>query len=773
MYSGVVGGYGDTVSGNYSYLFGISGKLTADSTFMVDMPHIRFGDEVTGYEFPTQDGSANQILMTDGSGRLSWSDVPQDNDWVRGVSPLDSVLFTSSYLGIARGGAGNMLYGSRVYTHVNLGVACTTGVSGEDHRYIVVGGGYRNVASDNYATVGGGFGNVASDYQATVGGGAVNTASGYRSFVGGGYSNEATGSYAIVAGGYNNTASYSYATVSGGRNNCASSSYATVGGGYLDTVLAVYGGVFSGYDNLAGDEAADTAAVVVGGWSNSATGKWTFIGGGYENTASGLYASVVGGYQNQATANDCFIGGGSGNTASVTFSAVGAGVSNRANGDRSFIGAGTYNYTGGWNSVVGAGYADTVKARYGGILSGWGNLAGDDTYDTAAVVVGGRNNSATGRYSSVGGGRDNTAGGDYSFAAGHRAKANHSGTFVWADAQDADFASTSNNQFLIRASGGVGIGTSNPQGQLHVSGGTGSVDVVIEADTDNSGEEDQPALSFLQDGGTVVGRIGYFDGTNKFTVKNVYNDALVLGTDDTTRVTIWGDGQVDIADVLRVQNNKSWPTSGAGLEIAYNPSINRGYIQVYDRNSSSWGQLYLGDAQVLIGTTSGTPKLYVRCDDVGKTAIWGNSPSGVGGSFSNSNNDYYALRAINNSGTGASVRGLYVQGHGYATGGWQTFLADGRIGYSPVSSEREIILSGSASLRSGMARIVFERGISEVIADNTPLRIIVTPTGECNGIYVAEKSPIGFTVKELMDGRSNVTFDWIAIGRLKVKDLDE
>ncbi len=70
----------------------------------------------------------------------------------------------------------------------------------------------------------------------------------------------------------------------------------------------------------------------------------------------------------------------------------------------------------------------------------------------------------------------------HSAAAGYRAKANHKGTFVWADSKDAVFVSTGENQFLIRAAGGVGIGTNNPNPtqreepyQLYVKG-----DVYIE-----------------------------------------------------------------------------------------------------------------------------------------------------------------------------------------------------------------------------------------------------------------------------------------------------
>ena len=76
-YSAILGGHFDTIpAGVYgSYLFGLRSKLTTDSTFMVDLPYIRFGDEATGYLFPSIDGSAGEALVTDGGGQLSWQTV--------------------------------------------------------------------------------------------------------------------------------------------------------------------------------------------------------------------------------------------------------------------------------------------------------------------------------------------------------------------------------------------------------------------------------------------------------------------------------------------------------------------------------------------------------------------------------------------------------------------------------------------------------------------------------------------------------------------------
>jgi hypothetical protein len=64
-------------------------------------------------------------------------------------------------------------------------------------------------------------------------------------------------------------------------------------------------------------------------------------------------------------------------------------------------------------------------------------------------------NTTNGQYSTIPGGQANTAGGDYSFAAGRQAQALHAGTFVWADSTNAPITSTAENQFIVRASGGV------------------------------------------------------------------------------------------------------------------------------------------------------------------------------------------------------------------------------------------------------------------------------------------------------------------------------
>jgi hypothetical protein len=139
-------------------------------------------------------------------------------------------------------------------------------------------------------------------------------------------------------------------------------------------------------------------------------------------------------------------------------------------------------------NVIGGDGANVVTAgAFGATISGGGapfgpnyvtNYAGTvgggsaNTAGNYATVAGGSGNTASGNYSSVPGGVFNTAQGTYSFAAGLRAQALHHGSFVWADSTTGFgfFASTADNQFLINATGGVGIGTNAPAYRLDVVG---------------------------------------------------------------------------------------------------------------------------------------------------------------------------------------------------------------------------------------------------------------------------------------------------------------
>lgn len=154
-----------------------------------------------------------------------------------------------------------------------------------------------------------------------------------------------------------------------------------------------------------------------------ASGETSAIGGGINNRAAGKSSTVAGGEGNAATAYKATVSGGASNTASADNATVGGGLQNTASGVTSTVAGGDSNVASAQNSTVGGGGANT----------------------------------ASGQRSTVPGGLYNVAAGNDSFAAGRRAKANHNGSFVWADSVDADFASDAVNQFRVRATGGAQI----------------------------------------------------------------------------------------------------------------------------------------------------------------------------------------------------------------------------------------------------------------------------------------------------------------------------
>jgi hypothetical protein len=91
-------------------------------------------------------------------------------------------------------------------------------------------------------------------------------------------------------------------------------------------------------------------------------------------------------------------------------------------------------------SSIGLGFDPTVTGNYSSSVGGYRHTIG-------------------GAYSSIIGGQENKVYGDFALALGRYSSALHHGSFVWNDGSTKNFTTAYENQFLINASGGVGIGT--------------------------------------------------------------------------------------------------------------------------------------------------------------------------------------------------------------------------------------------------------------------------------------------------------------------------
>jgi hypothetical protein len=310
------------------------------------------------------------------------------------------------------------------------------------------GGEAPNRVFSHYGSIGGGYNNRVGDEPAglidgalaSVGGGAGNTASGYASAICGGMNNASSRQDAAIGGGRANAADGNASTISGGVANQTSGNYASVGGGHQNLSLAAGSRIGGGTDNSITLAGAD--GTIAGGSQNAVMQRGGSVGGGTENAVDGDWGTVAGGSDNLVDAVHASIGGGQGHSATGGHSTIAGGFFNRASGVRS-------------------------------------------------AVSGGSRIVAAGTHSMVSGGFDNCAGGGYSWAGGQSAKVRlpagtppgsrgcadvpnagaggDEGTFVWSDAAPlGDFVSTGSNQFLVRATGGIGFGTNSPASPVHV-----------------------------------------------------------------------------------------------------------------------------------------------------------------------------------------------------------------------------------------------------------------------------------------------------------------
>lgn len=187
-------------------------------------------------------------------------------------------------------------------------------------------------------------------------------------------------------------------------------------------------GSHSNIINVIAGSSVNFAAPGVVGATIAGGGAANYFGFGATNRVTDNFGTVGGGAGNIASNRSATVSGGSGNASIGQFSTVAGGSVNTSSGNYSVIGGGNANRSEGYFSTVGGGSQ---------------NISSGDL----AIVPGGMFNRAEG-YSSL--------------AAGYRAVASHDGAFVWADRQDEDFSSTTENDFSIRAAGGVRISDSTP-----------------------------------------------------------------------------------------------------------------------------------------------------------------------------------------------------------------------------------------------------------------------------------------------------------------------
>jgi hypothetical protein len=234
---------------------------------------------------------------------------------------------------------------------------------------------------------------------------------------------------------------------------------------------------------------------------------------------------------------------------------------------------------------------NTVSSDFSTVSGGYGNRAGGSSSSTgrfattaggaanvatgfASSLAGGFRNIADGTSSAIPGGSGNCAGGSASLAAGTQAKVRpgndpddstcapnsgdgngDEGSFIWADAQSADFISNGPNRFLVRATDGATfqrrIGTENsarsPRGYFNVvKGDSGVTQPASPSDTIMASFENNSDAFISLLAPANVNRGIIFGSTSSPSQGGVIyvgaNDTLQFLAGGTTRMTLNGSG---------------------------------------------------------------------------------------------------------------------------------------------------------------------------------------------------------------------------------------
>lgn len=224
------------------------------------------------------------------------------------------------------------------------------------------------------------------------------------------------------------------------------------------------------------------------------------------------------------------------------------------------VSGGTGNRCASDSSVIAGGGSNDADSGGSNVISG-GNL---NTHLVASfgTISGGQSNHTSGLAGTVPGGVLNEATGAYSFAAGRRAKANASGSFAWADSQNADFVNNSTDSFRVRAQGGV-------QFTAPTSTFTGNVSAVNLSLSGTLSATSMAATTFNASGSYQVGGVTVISSTRAVLASTINAEASVSGANVYSGGTLFiGNGTINttnftpLLDQSGPGNDPAFPNSG-------------------------------------------------------------------------------------------------------------------------------------------------------------------------------------------------------------------
>jgi hypothetical protein len=262
--------------------------------------------------------------------------------------------------------------------------------------------------------------------------------------------------------------------------------------------------------------------------------------------------------------------------------------------------------------------------------------------------------------------------------------------------------------------------------------------------------QDTPAVNVT--GGGTKGTIPVFTGAHKIgnsIVKQAGTEISVAGgVEATTSVSgtngVFGNNTVGINGtgngVYGQDSSIGQSNTGAALSGVYSVGV--------------WGDGGSDDNYGLFATADDHSSVIAENNgaDYYTYFSFNNATGGVG----------YPWEAINGDGAGCSID---PAGDISCTGSKNAVVPvdAGKhwVALSAVESPKNWFEDfGSEQLVGGVATVRLDSRFTQTVNTTAEYHVFLTPNGDCKGLYVNQKTPTSFEVRELGNGNSNVKFDY-------------
>lgn len=280
---------------------------------------------------------------------------------------------------------------------------------------------------------------------------------------------------------------------------------------------------------------------------------------------------------------------------------------------------------------------------------------------------------------------------------------------------------------------------------------------------------------------------GYLSGTGNGIA--VYGENTSTGTNSSTGLFIaTGAGYGVYADATAANRPGIFGASSAATGTGV-VGLGNNLATYYTLTSGSGGAFTSNNAGVygFGSVAAATGGVFVGNNTTASTLVGGTgiaatgTNTGVYGKANNTGNNTWGGYFINGSATDYAYVGGRTGGTNFKINGPGTVstivrdTANKLVNlYCPEAPEVLFQDFGQGQLVNGKAQIQLDPNFTKnIFVDEThPLRVIIQLEGDCQGVYVTNKTVNGFEVVELQGGNSNVRFTWF-VSANRADSVDE